>query len=250
MFAEAIFTISCEKKLLVRLNMICCTIVNYGKFLILYKHLFDILRSDKVDTKQKILVTARKLFAQKGFSGTSVRDISRDADVNVAAINYHFQGKRQLLLSMLDRDKEIIINQVEALTQSSSNYMDFIIGLFDCFCINPETISTYYKISMTSDEFGEDVLAGYCEFRAKILEYIGKSLTASCSKDFCRNEKDWVSNTILNQLVFDATSLSVPAIQNAEYDWMLGIDQRRNRMKKLAAILRDALCEGKVGNNL
>ena len=88
-----------------------------------------------MDTKQKILVTARKLFAQKGFDGTSVRDISRDADVNVAAINYHFNGKRQLLLSMLKRDQDGIIVKVEKLTQTSGDYLDFITNLYDCFCV-------------------------------------------------------------------------------------------------------------------
>ncbi|MBR4356028.1 MAG: CerR family C-terminal domain-containing protein [Elusimicrobiaceae bacterium] len=48
------------------------------------------------DTRKKILRTAARLFAQKGFSGTSVRDIITTAGVNVSAINYYFGDKRGL----------------------------------------------------------------------------------------------------------------------------------------------------------
>lgn len=48
------------------------------------------------DTRTKLLRTAARLFAQKGFSGTSVRDIITAAGVNVSAINYYFGDKRKL----------------------------------------------------------------------------------------------------------------------------------------------------------
>ena len=48
------------------------------------------------DTRKKILRTAACLFAKKGFSGTSVRDIVSQAQVNVSAINYYFGNKRAL----------------------------------------------------------------------------------------------------------------------------------------------------------
>ncbi|MGC3947298.1 MAG: TetR family transcriptional regulator [Chryseolinea sp.] len=47
-------------------------------------------------TSEKILSAARKLFEQKGFDKTSVRDIATMADVNVALINYHFESKENL----------------------------------------------------------------------------------------------------------------------------------------------------------
>jgi len=45
---------------------------------------------------QKLLDAAEKLFAEKGFDGTSVRDITNEAKCNVAAVNYHFGGKDNL----------------------------------------------------------------------------------------------------------------------------------------------------------
>ena len=55
------------------------------------------------DTKEKILDTAEKLFATHGYSVTSLRTITSEAGVNLAAINYHFKTKDGLLLAVLHR---------------------------------------------------------------------------------------------------------------------------------------------------
>ena len=44
-------------------------------------------------TRERLLAVATKLFAQRGFGAVSVRDIARAARANVAAVNYHFDGK-------------------------------------------------------------------------------------------------------------------------------------------------------------
>ncbi|MBD3871308.1 MAG: TetR/AcrR family transcriptional regulator [Acidobacteria bacterium] len=50
------------------------------------------------ETRERILSTAQKLFSEKGFEGTSVRDITTEAGCNVASVNYHFGGKENLYL--------------------------------------------------------------------------------------------------------------------------------------------------------
>ena len=45
------------------------------------------------DTRERILIASQKLFADKGFDATSVRDITTEAGCNVASVNYHFGGK-------------------------------------------------------------------------------------------------------------------------------------------------------------
>ena len=46
-------------------------------------------------TKRKILDAAESLFAVKGFTGTSLREITGLAEVNLAAVNYHFGSKKE-----------------------------------------------------------------------------------------------------------------------------------------------------------
>ncbi len=45
------------------------------------------------ETRQRLLEAAAKLFAERGFKNTSVRDICAEAGANVAAVNYHFRDK-------------------------------------------------------------------------------------------------------------------------------------------------------------
>ncbi|MCF8111945.1 MAG: CerR family C-terminal domain-containing protein [Desulfobacteraceae bacterium] len=52
------------------------------------------------NTRQRLLEHAEKLFAEKGFAGVSVREITAMAGCNLAAVNYHFGGKQKLYLAV------------------------------------------------------------------------------------------------------------------------------------------------------
>ena len=56
-----------------------------------------------MDTKTKILNAAELLFADKGFTGTSLREITSIAEVNLAAVNYHFGSKKELIKALMKR---------------------------------------------------------------------------------------------------------------------------------------------------
>jgi AcrR family transcriptional regulator len=53
------------------------------------------------EKKIQIMEEAEKLFAENGFDGTSVRQIAKAADINVAMISYYFGSKEKLLEAML-----------------------------------------------------------------------------------------------------------------------------------------------------
>lgn len=54
-------------------------------------------------TRERILDSTEKLLAEQGFAGVSVRKISRAATANVAAVNYHFGNKSELIKCVLKR---------------------------------------------------------------------------------------------------------------------------------------------------
>jgi AcrR family transcriptional regulator len=54
------------------------------------------------DKREHILIVAEELFGEKGFDGTSVRDIAQQAGVNLAMISYYFGSKEKLLESLLE----------------------------------------------------------------------------------------------------------------------------------------------------
>jgi AcrR family transcriptional regulator len=55
------------------------------------------------NTKDRILGAAESLFAQQGFAGTSLREVTSRADVNIAAVNYHFGSKENLINEVFRR---------------------------------------------------------------------------------------------------------------------------------------------------
>jgi len=57
----------------------------------------------KQDTKKLILDAAEQVFAREGFHNASLRTITGEAGVNLAAVNYHFGSKTALLEAVFDR---------------------------------------------------------------------------------------------------------------------------------------------------
>ena len=69
-----------------------------------------------ISTKDRILGAAEELFAQFGFSGTSLRQVTSRADVNIAAVNYHFGSKENLVNEVFRRRMdEMSENRLSAL---------------------------------------------------------------------------------------------------------------------------------------
>ena len=71
------------------------------------------------DTRAALLASAEKLFLAHGYEGVSIRQITEASGSNVAAINYHFNGKthlfREVLAVRLDeitRNKLAILNEL------------------------------------------------------------------------------------------------------------------------------------------
>lgn len=62
------------------------------------------------NSKEKILKAAVKLFAQKGFDGVSIREICKEADINVCMVSYYFGGKKELYQGIIDNLIERQIN--------------------------------------------------------------------------------------------------------------------------------------------
>ncbi|QIZ76345.1 TetR/AcrR family transcriptional regulator [Ferrimonas lipolytica] len=59
--------------------------------------------ANRLTTKDRILNAAERLFAERGFSETSLRLITSKAEVNLASVNYHFGSKKELIQAVLAR---------------------------------------------------------------------------------------------------------------------------------------------------
>ena len=68
-------------------------------------------RDEEQGTRERILSTAERLFAQRGFSGVSMRALAAEAGVNIASIGYHFENKEGLLSQVYRRHCQPMIEE-------------------------------------------------------------------------------------------------------------------------------------------
>jgi AcrR family transcriptional regulator len=73
-------------------------------------------RTGAVDTREKILETATRLFSVHGFANTSLSQVAKEAQVSKALIFWHFENKEKLFRTALQRTLEpYFINVVDDL---------------------------------------------------------------------------------------------------------------------------------------
>ncbi len=60
-------------------------------------------KSTQRPAKERLLISAERLFTEKGYNGVSVRDIAAGAKVTVGSIRYHFGSKEDLLKAVFER---------------------------------------------------------------------------------------------------------------------------------------------------
>ena len=70
------------------------------------------------ETRARVLVVAARLFAASGFKKVTVREICREADANIAAVNYHFGDKLGLYREVLFKAIETMRGTTDAARQA------------------------------------------------------------------------------------------------------------------------------------
>ncbi|MEO0332890.1 MAG: TetR/AcrR family transcriptional regulator, partial [Bacteroidota bacterium] len=53
------------------------------------------------NTEEKIRQVAKRLFTERGYNGTKIRDVAEEAGVNIALLNYYFRSKERLYESIV-----------------------------------------------------------------------------------------------------------------------------------------------------
>ena len=90
-----------------------------------------------IDTRQKILDTAERLFGEQGYGATSLRHIIAEAGVNLAAIHYHFGTKEDLLDHLIMRkggpvneERVALLDALEARAQGKAVPLEKLLEAF------------------------------------------------------------------------------------------------------------------------
>jgi AcrR family transcriptional regulator len=112
------------------------------------------------DTREKLLDAAEQLFAEHGISGTTLRALTRSAQVNLAAVHYHFGGKEGLLDAVVERRATAMnqerlreLDELERLAGDEAPRVEdilrafFLPGLRTLESVGPETIDLLTRLS-------------------------------------------------------------------------------------------------------
>jgi AcrR family transcriptional regulator len=111
----------------------------------------------------QIIETAERLFAQKGFDGTSVRDIAEEASINVAMISYYFGSKEKLMEAIF----EVKIGRVQMRVEE---------------LMKQDNMSPIQKINTLIEEHIERVMKSQQFYRIMICEQVSNSNPAIMAK--------------------------------------------------------------------
>jgi AcrR family transcriptional regulator len=140
------------------------------------------------DKREHILIVAEELFAEKGFDGTSVRDIAQQAGVNLAMISYYFGSKEKLLESLVELRASYAYGILEELNKDQSlSPWDKIDRLVDFYVDRVLNNLRFHNIMyQESSTRSEDIKNKTIAIKLRNLEQITKIITDGQQKKLFR----------------------------------------------------------------
>lgn len=98
------------------------------------------------DTEQAFIAAATRLFAEKGYKGTSISDLARELNLTTASLYYYVDGKQELLARVLETGMVDFLARLQAIADGPSeprekleraveNHIDFVITRRDVVMI-------------------------------------------------------------------------------------------------------------------
>ena len=156
-------------------------------------------QDEKDKSKQRILDSATKLFAQKGYDGVGIREICKEANANICMISYFWGGKQELY-------KGIVDNLIERQTEYAKSFLN--LDIEPSTLPKQEQISLLYTVidkvieflygGLISDDLFRFLLQAQqsrsIELTSPVFVYVRKLIGAIFNKDM--NDKDIIFKTV------------------------------------------------------
>ncbi len=93
-------------------------------------------QEDYNEIHEKIMSAAERLFAQKGYNGTSMNDIVEASGQSKGAIYNHFESKERLFLSLLEKQTMLGLNQLKSSFASEETTVEKLRKVLDLTMVN------------------------------------------------------------------------------------------------------------------
>lgn len=197
------------------------------------------------DKREHIVITAERLFGERGFDGTSVRDIAQAAGVNLAMISYYFGSKEKLLEAMIQLRSEYMYGILEELNKDQNlspwDKMDRLVDFYVDRILNNLPFHNIMYQEATAFR-NEDIKEKIIAMKMRNLEQINKIITDGQEKKlFRRVDLPMTVGTIIGTISAytqsRAYSCNILAIREDEDDDVF----REKLSKRLKAHLKHLL---------
>ena len=93
------------------------------------RHVGDGIEADQ-ETRERILLAAASLFANKGYAGTAVREIVAAAGVTKPTLYYYFKNKEDLYVQLMDHATETFLQLVDAALAGPGRVRERMVALY------------------------------------------------------------------------------------------------------------------------
>ncbi|MBP9924816.1 MAG: TetR/AcrR family transcriptional regulator [Cyclobacteriaceae bacterium] len=91
-------------------------------------------KAKNISTEDRIKEAAHRVFLEKGFSATTIRDVAKEAKSNVALVNYYFRSKKNLFTTvMLEKVHQILGKLAPILKDETITLHQKIDGVVNCY---------------------------------------------------------------------------------------------------------------------
>jgi AcrR family transcriptional regulator len=159
-----------------------------------------------LSTKQlQLLDTAESLFSQKGFDGTSVRDIAEAAGINTAMISYYFGSKEKLMEEIFERKSLNIKEKVaDLLKDDSLDPLEKMYSLVDMYIEGILSRKTFHRILLCEQIINQtpSILTMLDKMKTKNSEYINDLIRLGQKKGMFKKNIDipMMTNTLVGTI--------------------------------------------------
>ena len=103
--------------------------------------------SSPSETSDRIIAAAGAVFAEQGFRNTTIRQITARADVNIAAVNYHFRDKNELYTRVLrEAKKHVSWIRIDNLRGNPETRLRAFIKAFVSSLLDPQRPSWHGRV--------------------------------------------------------------------------------------------------------
>lgn len=142
------------------------------------------------DKKIQILEVAEKLFSEKGFEGTSIRDIAKVAKINIAMVSYYFGSKDRLLESLIIYKTSDLKLKLENLLQEDIEPLEKINKLIEIYITRINCNKGIFRVlhfELNSKE-REKSLAAFTELKKGNLKSVESIISQGQAKGVFRKD--------------------------------------------------------------